>query len=79
MSIWVLLKFFVEMNHYIIDFMTINQLDPLHRLGENLKSSPTGKFTVYVVKGIANSNGLINLSCRRVATYLRGFKWFIRR
>jgi hypothetical protein len=79
MSIWVLLNFFVEMNHYIIDLLTKNHPDPVRRLGENLKSSPTGKFTVHVVKGVANSNSLINPSCRRDSTCLRGFEWFPRR
>jgi hypothetical protein len=46
MSIWVLLKFFVEKNHIIIDLLTKNQPDPVRRLGEKLKSSPTGKFAV---------------------------------
>jgi hypothetical protein len=44
MSIWVLLKFFVEMNHNIMDLLTKNQPDPVRRLGEKLKSSSTGKF-----------------------------------
>jgi hypothetical protein len=44
MSIWVLLKLFVEMNNYIIDFLTKTQPDPVLHLGEKLKSSPTGKF-----------------------------------
>jgi hypothetical protein len=46
MSIWVLLKFFVEMNSNIIDLLTKNQPDPVRIFGEKWKSSPTGKFAV---------------------------------
>ena len=67
------------MNHYIIDLLTKNQPDAVRRLGEKLKSSPTGKFIAHVVKGAANSNSLINLSYKRVSTCLMGFEWFPKR
>jgi hypothetical protein len=62
-----------------MDLLTKNQPDPVRRLGEKLKSSPTRKSTAHVVKDDVNSNSLINLSCRRNATCLRGFEWFPRR
>jgi hypothetical protein len=49
-----------------MDLLTKNQPDPVRRLGEKLKSSPTGKFAAHVVKGAANSNSLINLSYGRL-------------
>jgi hypothetical protein len=36
----------VEKNHNVIDLLTKNQPDPVRRLGEKLKTSPTGKFAV---------------------------------
>jgi hypothetical protein len=62
MSIWVLLKFGVEKHNITIDLLTKNQPDPVRSLGEKSKSSPTGKFAAHVVKGVANSNSLINPS-----------------
>ena len=79
MSIWVLPKYFLEMNHNIMDLLTKNQSDPVCCLGEKLKSSPTGKLAMHVVKGVATLNSLINPSCMRVATCLRGFEWCPRR
>jgi hypothetical protein len=64
MTIWVLLKCFLEMNYNIMDLLTKDHPNPVCHLGEKLKSSPTGKFVAHVVKGVANSNSLINLSCR---------------
>jgi hypothetical protein len=46
MSIWVLMKFVLEMNHNIMDLVTKNPPDPVCRLGEKLKSSSTRKFVV---------------------------------
>jgi hypothetical protein len=37
-------KFFLEMNHNIIEFLTKTQPEPVHHLGEKLKTSPTLKF-----------------------------------
>jgi hypothetical protein len=51
MKIWVLLKFGVEKHHITIDLLKKTQPDPVRSLGEKSKSSPTGKFTVHVVKG----------------------------
>jgi hypothetical protein len=67
------------MNLNIVDLLTKNHPDPIRCLGEQLKSSPTGKSAAHVVKGVANSNSLINPRCRRDATCLRGFKWFPRK
>ena len=77
MSIWVLLKFFVKMNHNTMDLLTKKKPVPARRLGENLKSSSTGKFVVHVVKGAVNSNSLINPSCRRDSTFLGGSNGFL--
>jgi hypothetical protein len=43
---WVFLKFFVEEKHNVFDLLTKNHPDPVRRLGEKLKTSPTGKFAV---------------------------------
>jgi hypothetical protein len=43
---WVFLKLFLEEKHNIFDLMTKNQPDPVRRLGEKLKTSPTGKFAM---------------------------------
>jgi hypothetical protein len=39
-----LLKFFVEMNHNIMDLLTKHQPDPVRPLGEKLKLLSIGKF-----------------------------------
>ena len=76
---WVLLKFGVEKKHITIDLITKNQPDLVRSLGEKLKSSPTGKFIMHVVKGTANSNNLLNPSCGRAASCQGRFEWFPRR
>jgi hypothetical protein len=64
----------MEMNHNSMDLMTKIHPDLVRRLGQKFKSSPIGKFATYVVKGVVNSNSLINTSCRRDTTYL----WVVR-
>jgi hypothetical protein len=46
--LWVLLKHFLEMNHYIIDLLTQTQPDLDRCLREKLKKSPMGKFAANV-------------------------------
>jgi hypothetical protein len=45
-------KIFVEKNHNVIDLLTKNHPDPVHCLGEKLKTSPTGKFAVNPVDAL---------------------------
>jgi hypothetical protein len=72
------MKFGVEEKNDVFDLLTKNQPDPVRSLGEKSKSSPTGKFTAHVVKGIANSNSLTNSSYGRDASCQGRFKWFPR-
>jgi hypothetical protein len=76
--IWVPLKLGVEEKHDDFDLLTKYQPDPFCIFGENIKTSPTGKFEAHVVKGIANSNSLTNLSYGRVASCQGRFEWFPR-
>jgi hypothetical protein len=53
MTIWVPLKFGVEVKHGVFYLLTKIQSGPLHIFGENPKTSPTGKFAVHVLTGVA--------------------------
>ena len=79
MPTWAPMKFDVEGKPGFFELLTKNQPDPVRIFGEKTNSSPTRKFVAHAVKGAANSNILINLSCRRDATYLRRLEWFPRR
>jgi hypothetical protein len=75
MSIWVHLKFGMEEKNGVWELIKKFHLEPLRIFGENLKTSPTGKFTVHVVTSAANSNSLTNLSYGRAANYQVRFEW----
>jgi hypothetical protein len=53
----------------VFDLMTKNHPDPFRIVGENIKTSPIGKFTTHVVKGVANSNSLTNSSYGKASIY----------
>jgi hypothetical protein len=78
MLIWVLLKFGVENHHITIHVIKKTQVNPVHSLGENSKSSPTVKFIAHDVKGIANSNSLKNTSYGKDASYQGRLEWIPR-
>jgi len=59
------MEFGVEDKHDVFDLLTKNHLDPFRIFGEKLKTSPTGKFAMHVVKGAANSNSPTNSSYGR--------------
>jgi hypothetical protein len=69
MPIWVPLKFGVEEKNDVFDLLTKNQPDPFRIFGENLKTSPIGKFTAHAVKGVVNSNSLTNSSYGKASSY----------
>jgi hypothetical protein len=75
MSIWVSLKLGVEENHDVFEFLTKNQPDPVHILGEKTKSSPTRTFASHVIIGTTNSNSLTNSSYRKAFSFQGRFKW----
>jgi hypothetical protein len=68
----------VEEKHDVFDLLTKNQLDLVHILGEKKKSSPTGKFAVHAVIGVANSNSMKNLSYGKASSCQGRFKWYTR-
>ena len=72
------MKFGVDVKHVILDFLKNIQADSVCIFGENIKTSPTGKFTVHVVKGVVNSNSLTNPSYEKSASYQGRFEWLPR-
>jgi hypothetical protein len=69
------MKFGVEEENGVFDLLTKLQPDPLCIFGEKIKASPTGKFAVHVVTGVANSNNLTNSSYGRAASCQGRFEW----
>jgi hypothetical protein len=65
----------VEEKNDVFDLLTKNKPGPFLIFGEKIKTSPTGKFAVHVIKGVVNYNSLTNSSYGKASNYHGRFKW----